>query len=77
MIISKKESRVLLAQIFYSKEQGMDDDWMEGYLIEQIERLSKLRQVAVIKNEVAVCCSCKMDLEKDEAKYCRPCYENW
>jgi len=55
MRITKQESRVLLGQIFYSKEQGMDDDWMEGYLIEQIERLSKLHQHDVIKNEVAVC----------------------
>jgi hypothetical protein len=44
MRITKEESRVLLAKIFYCKEQGMNDDWMEGYLIEQIEILSKFRQ---------------------------------
>ncbi len=49
MKITKQESRVLLGQIFYSKEQGMDDNWMEGYLIEQIERLSKLHQHDVSK----------------------------
>jgi hypothetical protein len=47
MIITKQQSRVLLASIQYCKEQGMDDDWMEGYLIQEIEYLSKLHQPTV------------------------------
>lgn len=47
MKITKQESRVLLAGIFYCKEQGMDDDWIEGYLIEQIDKLSKFHQLTV------------------------------
>ena len=48
MRITKQESRILLAGILYCKEQGMNDDWMEGYLIEQIELLSKFHRHDVI-----------------------------
>ena len=55
MIITKQQSRVLLASIQYCKEQGMDDDWMEGYLIQEIEYLSKLHQPTVISTFCEKC----------------------
>lgn len=60
MRITKEESRILLAKIFYCKEQGMNDDWMEGYLIEQIDTLSKFRQHDVSVSDG--CLSCENNL---------------
>jgi hypothetical protein len=39
------------------------------------EELSKLSQHDVIKNEVAVCCSCNMVIEKEYDKFCRICWD--
>ena len=40
MKISQKESEILLHKIKYCLEKGMDDEWMEGYLIQEIDSLT-------------------------------------
>ncbi len=44
MKITNQESKTLLYGIKYCLEKGMDNEWMEGYLIQEIERLSKSHQ---------------------------------
>lgn len=47
MKITQQESKVLLAGIKYCLDMGMNNEWMEGYLVQEIDKLSKLHQPKV------------------------------
>ena len=40
-MITKKEARVLISEIQHCKDNGMSDDFIEGYVVKEFRRLVK------------------------------------